>query len=90
MARDELDVLMKMLRAGRTTVVFTKMDGVERTMVCTLNLDMVPSEHHPTNEQVFPPDGNLPTTIRVYDLEKTGWRSFRLDKVKTYVGAPQS
>ena len=58
-------------------VKFTKVDGTERVMRCTLKPDFVPSpEHKPesnrtVNESVLP----------VWDLEKKGWRSFRIDSV---------
>lgn len=58
-------------------VKFTKVDGTERVMRCTLKSDLVPApEHKPernrtVNESVLP----------VWDLEKKGWRSFRIDSV---------
>jgi len=56
---------------------FTKKDGSERFMRCTLNFDKIPKHEHPKGV-------NLPKILRllkdngiihVYDLEKKGWRS---------------
>lgn len=58
-------------------VVFIKADGSERTMFCTTNFDMIPSESHPTGNGK--PEN--PTVKRVFDLEKNAWRSFRIDSV---------
>ena len=70
------------LREGRCKVAFTKKDGTKREMLCTLNMDSVPSEHHPKT------DGNATArtneSVRVFDLEKEAWRSFRLDSVTVF------
>jgi len=76
------DWYLERLRKGRCEVTFTKKDGTERTMLCTLNMDLVPSEHHPKS------DGNTTAqtneSVRVYDLEKEAWRSFILDSVNVF------
>ena len=69
-------------------VEFTKVDGTVRKMLCTLSQSLVPEDAWPkpkeggevieTAEDPAPP---APTTARVYDLEKQGWRSFRLDSI---------
>lgn len=60
-------------------VTFTKKDGSERVMKCTLRSDLLPpiiekenKREKKVNEAVMP----------VYDLEAKGFRSFRLDSVK--------
>ena len=87
---EERDVLMdsihakylEHLREGACRVTFTKKDGTDRKMLCTLNMDSVPSEYHPKT------DGNATSrtneSVRVFDLEKEAWRSFRLDAVKVF------
>ena len=76
------DWYLERLRNGRCEVNFTKKDGTERTMLCTLNMDLIPSEHHPKS------DGNKTAqtneSVRVYDLEKEAWRSFILDSVNVF------
>jgi hypothetical protein len=76
------------------TVVFTKKDGTERTMRCTLNhLEMPPQEVPAPPE--LPADGKLlETTLRAarkynpdvrtcYDMDGGAWKSFRWDSVKS-------
>lgn len=65
------------LKYGPTTVTFTKKDGTERTMNCTLKEDLLPksiaeSKTKKSNE-----------SIAVFDLEKNEWRAFRWDSIKT-------
>jgi hypothetical protein len=57
-------------------VTFTKKDGTIRSMKCTRNLQLIPSEFHPKTDRK-PPEDSLP----VFDLEKQGWRSFRYDSI---------
>ena len=62
------------------TVVFTKADGTERTMRCTLLEKLIPKEKQPKSET---PNSSTPgPAIRVFDVEKEEWRSFRWDSVK--------
>lgn len=58
-------------------VIFTKKDGTERTMICTRNLDTVPEKFHPVGGGPNFPDNQ----IRVFDLEKEEWRSFRVESI---------
>lgn len=68
------------LRERVCTVVFTKTDGSERSMQCTLNSNLIPIIEKKTdrtktiNENV----------LSVYDVEAKGWRSFRVDSVKQF------
>ena len=70
------DRIVKDLRLGNVEVLFTKKDGTERKMLCTLI--NIPAEHQPKNEIEY-----AENTIRVFDIEKQGWRSFRLDSIKS-------
>jgi len=65
-------------------IKFIKKDGSIRLMKCTLDFDKIPKDHLPKNV-------NLPQIlkllqknkiVRVYDLEKMGWRSVPFDKVE--------
>lgn len=77
------------LKYGPVTVVFTKKDGSERTMLCTTNEELIPQVVHETNTN-NPIDFPVEKPARkvneelmsVYDLEAKGWRSFRWDSVK--------
>ena len=73
------DTLKEDLRKGILNVKFTKTNGEERDMICTLREDLIPMvsksqskrlEHQLSDE-----------VVRVYDLEKEEWRSFRIDSI---------
>ncbi len=69
-----------LLKDGVVEVTFTKADGTERVMKCTLK-DEVISEHwipKNTESQRKFSDDALP----VFDVESKGWRSFRWDSIK--------
>lgn len=71
--------LVDMLKLGPVKVIFTKKDGSERTMNCTLNSKLT-EDYEKKTERVREQN---PDTCPVYDLEVKGWRSFRYDSVKT-------
>jgi hypothetical protein len=73
----EKSKLLESLSEGRVTVLFTKKDGTDRTMICTRNIDMIDEEYHPKGTMIES-DNN----IRAFDLENNGWRSFNFDTVK--------
>jgi hypothetical protein len=70
--------LKGLLRSEKVKVTFTKKDGTDREMLCTLVSDKIPSEKAPKNTGKSGSDDAL----AVFDLEKTEWRSFRWDSVK--------
>ena len=59
-------------------ILFTKADGTERQMRCTLNENKIPAAFAPKSTERKKSDEVLP----VFDIENQGWRSFRLDSVK--------
>jgi predicted secreted protein len=70
------------LREGIYTIVFEKVNGEERTMKCTLHSDYLPpllteGDEVPTTKK------ENPNVIAVWDMEKDGWRSMRVDSIKT-------
>ena len=81
------DWVKSLLQQGEITVTFTKADGTDREMLCTLHPDKLPAP--PT---VGPVDGIVKESkqrkqpdehsIRVFDVEKQEWRSFRFDRLK--------
>lgn len=70
--------LREALQSGIATVVFTKADGSERTLNCTLKQNIIPvvekSDSAPTKAE-------NPDVLAVWDIENSGWRSFRLDSI---------
>lgn len=61
-------------------VVFTKKDGTEREMHCTLVEARIPNDKLPktSEESTSQTSGSA---VRVFDTEKQEWRSFRWDTV---------
>lgn len=77
--------LKEVLQNSVVTVVFTKVDGTERTMNCTLLPEYIPqvvAEKQQLLTESLPKAEN-PNTIAVWDVESNGWRSFRLDSIKS-------
>jgi hypothetical protein len=73
MTRDEI---VNVLSAGKCKLVFNKVDGTPREMTCTLYSEFIPESMQPSSDSKvkFNPD-----IIRVFDLDKEGWRSFRVE-----------
>lgn len=69
--------LLGLLRKQSATIFFTKKDGSERKMVCTLMENEIPKEKQPKNSGKAGSDQVLP----VFDTENQDWRSFRWDSV---------
>lgn len=75
------DGLIDMLRHNVTTVTFTKVSGDERVMRCTLQADLIPNAPKQNGQVIIEQKTNA-NTIAVWDLDVSGWRSFRVDSVK--------
>jgi hypothetical protein len=78
--------LKELLQNSVSTVVFTKVDGTEREMNCTLLAEYLP-EQPVTEKQQLLTEGltraENPNTLSVWDLDSNGWRSFRIDSIKS-------
>lgn len=71
--------ILDILHKGQAEVKFTKKNGEERTMWCTLNEEFLPKvEEKSDKEPRKRPEG----LISVYDLDKKAWRSFYVDSVQ--------
>lgn len=60
-------------------VTFTKKDGTERAMYCTLVEGRIPAEQTPKNSIATAPTSG--SAVRVFDTEKSEWRSFRWESL---------
>ena len=69
--------IIETLQQGVTEVQFTKVDGSERTMKCTLNAEYLPELEH-NSTQDHPVDFN---SVTVWDVEANSWRRFRVENV---------
>lgn len=80
----QTDVLSKLRTdTNGVRVVFTKKDGTDRSMLCTLVESNIPSVNQPKTESDSSTSGSA---VRVFDVEAQAWRSFRWDTVKTVNG----
>lgn len=73
--------LTDMLRNNIVTVTFTKVNGEERVMKCTLMSEYVPNA--PSNNGQVLLQESESKAVSVWDTEANGWRSFRVDSVKS-------
>ncbi len=72
--------LKSMLQTGPATVTFTKVDGTERVMKCTLEAKDLPPVV--IKEDAKPRKETTSTkALRVFDLEKQEWRSFTIKNI---------
>lgn len=69
------------LSTGITTVEFFKADDTVRSMRATIDAKLLPESEKVT--EPGPYDLNL---VKVFDVEKQAWRSFRIDRLKTIGG----
>lgn len=72
--------LMKQLASGVATVVFTKKDGTQRTMNCTRDSNLIPTEFQPKTQEDSTTLESI-ENIRVFDIDKQGWRSFNFSSI---------
>ena len=84
------DWVRGLLTNSEVTVTFTKADGTDREMLCTLDHSRIPvsiakpvqSVDGIVRESRRPKKEPDPHSIRVYDLQKQEWRSFRFERLK--------
>lgn len=75
------DGLIDMLRHNIVTVTFTKVNGDERVMQCTLQANYIPNAPSQNGELVIETKTNS-NTVSAWDINANGWRSFRVASVK--------
>jgi hypothetical protein len=73
------NTMRQKLKTNVCEVTFTKVNGEERIMTCTLIEDKIPEE--------FKPKGSRKPYVGVisaFDINAEGWRSFKSDNVKRF------
>lgn len=75
--KDKKDWLIGLLKSEIVELTFTKKDGTERIMKCTLSEQKIPEENAPKGASRAKND----EAVAVFDLENNGWRSFRWDSL---------
>ena len=78
---DLFEILKDYIDKRLIEVTFRKKNGELRVMTCTTNLDLIPPSAWPQNKMVIS-EATKERTMRVYDLNAKGWRSFILDNVQ--------
>ena len=68
----------EVLRSNEAVVTFTKKDGTERVMRCTLDPQMLPNQQI---TETKPERKKSETSVAVFDIEAKAWRSFVLKSV---------
>ena len=81
---EEKKFLTNLLKKNILEILFTKADGSERKMVCTLKY-----EHLPLAEAKESNRKENPDVIPVWDMEAASWRSFRHDSLIMYTYVDQ-
>ena len=75
--------LKTLLKSSEATVCFTKKDGTERVMRCTLNPDLLPLPKVDESTVATKPERKKSdTSLAVYDLDAQSWRSFIVTSIK--------
>lgn len=69
------------LRQSVMNIEFIKTDGTTRSMLCTLQEEFTIPYEKKTDKQKTESD----ETVAVWDLEKSAWRSFRVDSIVSAV-----
>lgn len=67
------------LRQRDCRVIFKKTNGEERDMICTLREEVVPAGDARDIDRKPNPD-----VLAVWDVQKEGWRSFRVENVISF------
>ncbi len=73
-----------MLQTSQCRVIFTKLNGEERNMICTLREDIIPYATKDPITQKKVRDLNE-EVLAVWDTKAEGWRSFRVANVLSFV-----
>lgn len=76
--------VIELLKNGEVNIEFTKVNGEQRVMHCTLQESMLPAQIDV--EEAIQKKKPNPDVLAVWDIQSEGWRSFRWDSLKTVNG----
>lgn len=78
---NSISLLKLIKKSNNVTILFTKKDGNLRLMRCTLDFNKIPSEFRPKEYNIEQELKLIKQNIlRVFDIEKQGWRSIPIDR----------
>jgi len=75
--------LKQQLQSGIARINFTKVNGDQRSMLCTLLPGYIPAEEVVEPSNPTPGRTRSSNALSVWDIENDGWRAFRLDSIKS-------
>lgn len=78
-SEEKYNELHSFLKENKMQIRFMKKNGESRLMNCTLNPDLLPPVD--PSVTIVHSDKYSKQVIRVFDLDKQAWRSFRIDSV---------
>ena len=70
------------LKRGKFLVDFTKVNGDQRKLLCTLSQKFMPRTEFNISRATAKRQQNT-ETLSVWDLESESWKSFRINSVKS-------
>jgi hypothetical protein len=76
------DTILTDLREYVMEVTFNKQNGEQRVMRCTLRPDLLPETYINEVAEEKGYHRSNPDVIAAWDVQKGGWRSFRIDSVQ--------
>ena len=76
--------MVQALQNGLSEVTFNKINGDVRVMTCTLDDTIIPADFLPKTSAMLDAVEVPQTTIKTYDVNAEGWRSFRVENVTNF------
>ena len=74
----DAETLKNLLKTNVMVVTFTKSNGEKRIMNCTLQENFLPEYNSDSTRK------KNDNVLSVWDIDNSGWRSFRFDSVTSY------
>lgn len=78
----EYNELRNLLRENILKIIFTKIDGSEREIICTLKPEIIEGTFSPDRQKK--PSTNQTRSIAVFDTQIQGWRSMIVENIISY------
>lgn len=72
--------MVGVLKNERVNICFTKKDGTERWLHCTLHSDYLPVQEQGTQSV----EKSNTESQSVWDIDAAGWRAFRWDSIREF------
>ena len=80
------EAVVNKLREEICEVTFTKVNGEQRIMQCTLKSSLIPVVESTEANEAKKTKKENPSVLAVFDVTAGGWRSFKWDLLKDFKG----